>query len=137
MSLVLDSSATLAWVFEDEVTDLIDRVFDLVAERGAWVPSLWKLEIANTLETSVRRGRIPAAFQSSTLRDLSLLPLRIDAETDIHAWGATLELAQRHQLTLYDAAYLELALRRGLPLASLDRELCAAAKAEAVIVLGS
>ncbi len=137
MSLVLDSSATLAWVYADELTDAIRHVFSLVSESGAWVPGHWKLEVANILEMGVRRGRHDAAFRNSTLADLALLPLSVDAETDRQAWGATLQLSERHRLTLYDAAYLELALRRGLPLASLDAELRAAAQTEGVVVLGS
>jgi predicted nucleic acid-binding protein len=135
--LALDRSATLAWIYADEVTEPIRNVFDLVCENGAWVPGLWKLEVANILEMGIRRGRHDAAFRDSTLADLALLPLNVDVETDRQAWGATLQLAERHRLTLYDAAYLELALRRGLPLASLDGELRAAAQIEGVIVLGS
>ena len=89
------------------------------------------------METGVRRGRHYAGFRDSTLTDLALLPVRVDAETDRQAWGATLLLSERHRLTLYDAAYLELALRRSLPLASLDVELRAAAKIEGVIVFGN
>ena len=137
MSMVLDSSATLAWVYSDEITEPIRHVFDLVGENGAWVPGLWKLEVANILEMGVRRGRHDAAFRNSTLADLALLPIRVDSETDRQAWGATLQLAERHRLTLYDAAYLELALRRGLPLATLDAELRRAAQAEGVAVVGS
>jgi predicted nucleic acid-binding protein len=111
--------------------------FDLVCDTGAWVPGLWKLEVANILEMGIRRGRHDAAFRNSTLADLTLLPLNVDVETDRQTWGATLQLAERHRLTLYDAAYLELALRRGLPLASLDSELRAAAQAEGLIVLGA
>ena len=137
MSMVLDSSATLAWVYSDEITEPIRQVFNLVSENGAWVPGLWKLEVANILEMGARRGRHDAAFRNSTLADLALLPISVDAETDRQAWGATLQLSERHRLTLYDAAYLELALRRGLPLASLDAELCRAAQAEGVVFVGS
>jgi predicted nucleic acid-binding protein len=136
MSVVLDSSAALAWVYSDEITEAIRDVFQMVSESGAWVPGLWKLEVANILEMGVRRGRHDAAFRDSTLTDLALLPLAVDAETDRQAWNRTLLLAERHRLTLYDAAYLELALRRGLPLASVDAELRAAAQAEGVAVLG-
>jgi predicted nucleic acid-binding protein len=136
MSMVLDSSATLAWVYSDETTEPIRHVFNLVGENGAWVPGLWKLEVANILEMGVRRGRHDAAFRDSTLADLALLPIRVDTETDRQAWGPTLQLSERHRLTLYDAAYLELALRRGLPLASLDADLRRAAQAEGVAVLG-
>jgi predicted nucleic acid-binding protein len=136
MSMVLDSSATLAWVYSDEITEPIRHVFDLVGENGAWVPGLWKLEVANILEMGARRGRHDAAFRDSTLADLALLPISVDTETDRQAWGATLQLSERHQLTMYDAAYLELALRRGLPLASLDADLRRAAQAEGVAILG-
>jgi len=137
MSLVLDSSATLAWVYSDEATAAIRHVFNLVEEGGAWVPGLWRLEVANILEMGVRRGRHDAAFRDSTLADLALLPINLDAETDRQAWGATLRLAERHRLTLYDAAYLELAQRRGLPLATLDVDLRRAAVAEGMALLGS
>lgn len=136
MSIILDTSATLAWVYSDETTPPILEVFNIVTERGAWVPGLWRLEVANILEMGVRRGRHNAAFRDSTLADLNALSISIDAETDRHAWQSTLFLAERHRLTLYDAAYLELAIRRDLPLASLDAELRRAAQAERVLVLG-
>ena len=136
MSLVLDSSAALAWVYSDETTEAIRRVFDLVIASGAWVPALWRLEVANILEMGVRRGRTDTAFRDATLADLALLPIQLDAETDRQAWSATLRLAERHRLTVYDAAYLELAQRRVLPLATLDAELRAAASAEKVLLLG-
>jgi predicted nucleic acid-binding protein len=136
MSVVLDSSVTLAWVYSDEATKPVRRVFDMITANGAWVPALWRLEVANILEMGARRGRGDESFRDSTLADLSLLPITLDAETDRQAWGATLRLAERHRLTLYDAAYLELALRRGMPLATLDIELRAAASAEGVKLLG-
>jgi predicted nucleic acid-binding protein len=137
MSLVLDCSATLAWVYGDETTPAICAVFEAVARRGALVPALWRLEVANVLEMGVRRKRHDAAFRDATLADLALLPIRLDPETDRHAWGATARLAARHSLTLYDAAYLELARRADLPLATLDTELRAAAIAEGVPLLGT
>jgi predicted nucleic acid-binding protein len=136
MSLVLDSSVTLAWVYSDEITEPVREAFAGLSERGAWVPGLWRLEVANILEMGVRRGRHDAAFRDATLADLALLPIHLDSETDRQAWGATVRLAQRHRLTAYDAAYLELAQRRGLPLATLDKQLRDAASAEGVILLG-
>lgn len=88
------------------------------------------------LDMGVRRGRHDAAFRDATLSDLALLPIWLDAETDLHAWGATARLAARHGLTVYDAAYLELARRRDVPLATLDQPLRAAAQAEDVPLLG-
>jgi predicted nucleic acid-binding protein len=136
MSLVIDSSATLAWIYHEEATEAIGQVFDRVIENGAWVPSLWRLEVANVLEMGVRRRRHDAAFRDASLADLALLPILLDPESHAQAWSATAQLAARHRLTLYDAAYLELALRRGVPLATLDGELRAAAKAEGVVLLG-
>jgi predicted nucleic acid-binding protein len=136
MSLVLDSSATLARLWEDETTEAVSRLFELIRDRGAWVPSLWRLDVANALEMDVRRGRHVAEFRDGALADLALLPIQIDLETDRYAWDATLRLAGSHRLTLYDAAYLELALRRQLPLATLDRQLRAAAEDEGIGLLG-
>ena len=129
MSLVVDSSITLAWLFEDERTEGADAVMRQVANAGAVVPSLWRLEIANALQAAVRRKRVSAAYRDASIADLRALPISVDAETDRHAWGATLTLAERCRLTLYDAVYLELAQRLRLPLASLDRELRAACRA--------
>lgn len=136
MSLILDSSVTLAWVYSEEASPAVSHVLELVSSHGAWVPSLWRLEVANILEMGVRRGRHDAEFRDATLADLSLLPLNIDLETEKQAWGATLRLAERHRLTLYDAAYLELAQRRSLALATLDGELRAAAPGEDVALRG-
>lgn len=136
MSLVLDSSVTLAWVYSAETTGAISDVLTRVTEAGAWVPALWRLEVANVLEMGVRKGRTDAAFRDAAFADLALLPITVDPETDHHAWGAIAKLAARHRLTLYDAAYLELARRRGLPLATLDQELRTAATAEDVVLLG-
>jgi predicted nucleic acid-binding protein len=137
VSLVLDSSATLAWVYSEERSEEIAKTLDRVTNAGAWVPSLWRLEVANVLEMGVRRGRIDAAFRDSTLADLEFLPIQTDPDTEKQAWRSTLRLAERHRLTVYDAAYLELALRRGLPLATLDLDLRAAAKLENVTLLGA
>ena len=103
MSLVLDCSITLAWVYSDETTEPVRRVFELLRPSGAWVPGLWRLEVANVLQMGVRRKRHDAAFRDATLADLAQLPIQVDAEKDQHSWGATLHLAERHQLTLYDA----------------------------------
>ena len=136
MSLVLDSSVTLAWIYDDETTEAVRAAFDQIGRRGAWVPSLWRLEVANVLEMGVRRGRHDAGFRDKTLADLACFPIKIDPETDLHAWSATAWLAARHKLTVYDAAYLELARRRDIPLATLDQELRRAAQVEGVPLLG-
>ena len=136
MSLVIDSSVTLSWFFEDERSALADEVLRQVVESGAIVPSLWRLEVANGLQMAVRRKRIDAKFRDASIADLRALPITVDPDTDRHAWGSTLILAESRQLTLYDAAYLELAQRAGLPLASLDKQLRAASTAIGVALSG-
>ena len=129
MSLVLDSSVTLAWIYDDETTEAIRQVFVTVAEKGAFVPALWRLEVGNSLTMAVRRNRIDSEFRRAALADMALLDITTDPHTEGHAWSATLALADRFRLTLYDAAYLELAQRRALPLATLDVDLRKAAQA--------
>jgi predicted nucleic acid-binding protein len=136
VSLVLDASLALAWYFQDEATPATDRILDRVAETGAVVPALWRLELANGLQVAVRRGRISTAYRDGSLADLTQMQIETDLETDMHAWSATLRLAEKHNLTLYDASYVDLAQRRRLPLATLDRELRRAADKLGVPVLG-
>jgi predicted nucleic acid-binding protein len=136
LSLVLDPSVVLAWAYADEGTPATSQVLDLVAQFGAVVPAIWHLEVANALQQGLRRGRIDKADRDAALNDLADLDIELDSETSVHAWMATLTLADAHGLTLYDAAYLELARRRNLPLATLDRELRAAAEAVGVGLLG-
>jgi len=127
---------TLPWYFEDERTVAGDALLDRVTEAGAIVPSLWRYEIANGLQTAVRRRRIDPAYREASLADLRLLPITVDRTGDDLVWTATLGLANRFRLTIYDAAYLELAHRRGLPLATGDRPLRAAARGLAIELLG-
>ncbi len=135
MSVVLDSSATLAWVHGDERTPAIEAVFDRVADRGAVVPSLWHLEVANSLTVAVRRKRISPAERADALSDLAQLDVSVDDETEQHAWRATTQIADLHGLSVYDAAYLELAQRKRLPLVTLDKALIRAAEAAGVEVM--
>ena len=137
MSLVIDSSITLAWYFEDEKTSASLAVLDRVVEEGAVVPALWRLEVLNGLQVAVRRGRISIAYRDASLSDLSSLVIAIDPGTNHQAWSATLQLCDRFGLTPYDAAYLEFAQRRRLPLATLDGELVRSAQAENVPLVGS
>lgn len=136
MSLVLDASLTLTWYFEDETTPATDAVLDRVAETGAIVPGLWRLEVANAFLSALRRKRISTDYRDGSFAVLAQLPIRTDADTDAHVWTTTLRLAERFGLTIYDATYLELAQRRGLPLATLDKELREAAGTLEIAVLG-
>ena len=135
--LVLDSSATLAWIYGDETTEAIRRVFDAIADNGALVPTFWRLEVANSLTMAVRKRRIDPDFRRAALADLALLDITADQQTDSYAWTVTVNLADHFNLTAYDAAYLELARRRMLPLATVDQELRNAATAIGVTVMGS
>ncbi|HEY1159646.1 MAG TPA: type II toxin-antitoxin system VapC family toxin [Terracidiphilus sp.] len=136
MSLILDSSATLAWTFPEERMDAILYLFKQIADYGAVVPELWRIEVANVLNLGIRRGRISRPNRHGILADLENLPIFIDRQTRHHTWKETLELSDRHNLTLYDATYLELALRLSLPLATLDEDLRQAAQQEGVLLLG-
>jgi len=132
---VIDASVALSWFLQDEQSPASDRLFALVAEEGAVVPSLWRLEIANALQVAVRRNRIDRAYRDGTIQRAGRLPIEVDPETDTHAWTRTLHLSERHDITVYDAAYLELALRRGVRLATRDRDLARAAINSGVTVL--
>lgn len=135
MTCVIDVSIALGWTFKDEYTPDLQRLERRVAAKGAVVPALWHLEVANVLLQGEKRGRISHADSLSQLDSLSALPIEVDQETLARAWLETLSLARTHRLTVYDAAYLELAARRALPLASLDEDLTAAAKKIGVAVL--
>ncbi len=132
-SFVLDASVTLAWALAGEVRAEEARALVLrVADEAAIVPALWRLEVGNGLLMGERRGRIRPEHVDAVWRQLGELPIEIDAETNARAWNGTAALARRHGLTLYDAAYLELAARRSLPLATFDSLLARAAMAEKV-----
>jgi predicted nucleic acid-binding protein len=135
VSLVVDASATLGWYFEDEVTEAGDALMDRVRREGAQVPLLWRYEVANGLHMAIRRKRVTAAYRDAALADLRLLPIAVERSDGEEIWSAIVGLSDRFGLTVYDAAYLELAYRRGLPLATGDRELIAAAEALAVEVI--
>jgi predicted nucleic acid-binding protein len=132
-ALVLDSSIALSWCLPGESgTDAVQRE---VAGAGAIAPAHWPLEVANALLMAQRRQRISADFRNAALRDLAALPISLDGETSARAWDETLRLAEAYRLTTYDAAYLELAQRLALPLATLDGELRVAANALRVSLL--
>lgn len=106
-----------------------------VSAEGAIVPSLWRLEVANALQMCVKRQRITPAYRDAAIHKLSQLRIEVDPETDARAWTNTLHLADLHRVTVYDACYLELALRRNLPLATRDATLAAAAANAGVVLL--
>ncbi len=128
MALVLDCSLAMTWVFPDEASEAADRVHDSLTGDRAFVPSLWPVEVGNVLLIATRRGRISANDWPIIRATLDALPIEIEPVSIPRVWGETLALADRHGLSIYDAAYLELAMRMRLPLATLDRALAAAAR---------
>ena len=134
--LVIDSSVAIAWCFPDEQDTYSQSVLDALASEQAIVPDLWHLEVANTLIVGERRKRSTQANTVTWLGFLASLPIAVDEETKPHAFGNTLSLAREHNLSAYDAAYLELAMRRGLPLATLDDKLKTAAQTVGVSLHG-
>jgi len=129
---VLDGSVTIVWGFEDEDNGYATAVLDRMPGLQARVPSLWPLEVANALIVGERRGRTTSAETARFLAILATLPILVDDQTAVRAWADTPHLARAHGLSAYDASYLELAIRRGLPLASLDAKLNIAAAAVGV-----
>jgi predicted nucleic acid-binding protein len=133
---VLDASAVLAWCFEDEGGPASDALIDRVAAEGAAVPAQWPLEVANGLVAGERRRRISAAESATFIAMLEELPIVADPASGSRALHETTGLAREHRLSAYDAAYLELAMRLGRPLATADRALAAAATRAGVALLG-
>src|SRR4051812_41112989 len=137
MDLVLDASVAAAWVLDDEQNDLADAVIDSLTTKIAVAPHLWALETANILLVAERRGRIDATKRlqmSEALRDLGV---QEQPQAQAMTFGTIMALAAKHGLSSYDASYLELAVRLGLPLASLDEPLNRAARAEGVTLVGA
>ena len=127
MPFVLDASVTAAWCLRDETAREADAALDRLLDDEAIAPSLWWFEVRNILVVSERRGRIEPADTDTFLSDLALLPIRIEGVPNGRQVSA---LARKHGLTAYDAAYLELAVRLGAPISTLDRALAGAARAE-------
>jgi predicted nucleic acid-binding protein len=132
---VLDASIALAWCFEDEVTASTRDVLARLATESAAVPAIWPLEMANALIVAERRRRITRADSAEFIGTLESLVISIDAEAPSLGFTRILDLAREERLTAYDAAYLELAMRLGVPLASKDGPLCDAAERIGVTVL--
>ena len=127
-AFVLDCSVAVAWLFDDEATPESDALLDRLKDGGAFVPALWRLELGNVLARAERRKRISAAQIVAFLALLDRLPIATDTETESRAFREILALARAERLSTYDAAYLELAMRRGLVLATRDSALVHAAR---------
>jgi predicted nucleic acid-binding protein len=134
---VLDASSVFPWLFEDEARPEADAMLALISDQGAVVPALWPIEVANGLGMAERRNRPTQVGVREAIALLEGLPLVIDEPVPARAFGVVLDLMRAHRLTAYDATYLELALRRGLPLATGDKALRKAASTAGVALLGA
>ncbi|HUV68933.1 MAG TPA: type II toxin-antitoxin system VapC family toxin [Terracidiphilus sp.] len=132
MRFVLDASVTITWVMRDEEHPLADLAFHQLQSGSAIVPGIWWYEIRNILVLNERRGRIAPEDSAQFLRDLQQLSIEIDFPLDD---TRALSLAREHTLTVYDSAYLALAMREQLPLATLDKVLASAARSAGVPLL--
>jgi predicted nucleic acid-binding protein len=132
MPFVLDASIVVAWAFSDERHPVAEAALDRLATDDGAAPFLWWFEVRNALLAGERRQRLNEAGTAAFLQRLARLPIALDRAPD---QGLLLDLARRHRLTVYDAAYLELANRRGLMLATLDKDLCTAATTDGIDVL--
>ena len=133
---VVDASVALSWSFQDERSPYARRVLESLRRERASAPAIWPLEINNAMLSALRKGRIERRFATRILADLFQLPVDIDRETAyLFIAHDVLNLALAHRLSAYDASYLELAQRRGLPLATQDQRLAQAAIAAGVMIL--
>jgi len=134
-TFVVDNSVVMSWCFKDEANKYTDAVLDSMAESYAIVPSIWPLEVVNALLVSERRRRLSEADSTRFLTLLSQLPLTVEQEQSEKTMMRILALARKHKLSSYDASYLDLAMRNGLPIATLDKNLRAAAKRAQVTII--
>ena len=132
---IIDASATGPLIIPDEADGLIKGLSEILAGESVVVPSHWRLEVANLALMAVRRKRMPPDLVTENIALMSTFDIVIDDQTVARAWNYTLELASRHMLTAYDAAYLELGLRLSATLITQDRKLAAAGRAEQIEVI--
>jgi predicted nucleic acid-binding protein len=135
-TFVIDCSLAMAWLFKDEATPKTADLLNRLARETALVPAWWFIEITNVLALAERKGRITRAQSEAFIADLGRLELEADDEAPVRAFTHLLALCRTHRLTSYDAMYLDLAVRRRLPLATLDNDLRKAAKQLGVRLLG-
>ncbi|MBU1172198.1 MAG: type II toxin-antitoxin system VapC family toxin [Proteobacteria bacterium] len=132
---VVDNSIVMAWCFDDETNEKTEGILDRLTESTAFAPSIWPLELGNVLCVAERRKRIGEADSARFIALLSALPIIVEQETPDRMLKEIVALARNHQLSTYDASYLDLAMRKGLPLATQDKNLIKAARRSKVILL--
>lgn len=134
---VVDNSVVMSWCFDDEADSNTDAIQDLLTRNVAFVPSIWPLEVANVLLVAERKKRITRAASGHFIAMLSQLPIVVDSTEPERVFHDIISLARQYKLTSYDACYIELAIRKGLPIASLDNAILKAATAIQVQIIGT
>ena len=125
---VIGNSVIMAWCFKDETSQYADHILDRLEDSAGFVPSIWPLEVCNVLLVAERKKRIGEAGSTRFIALLSELPIIVEQESPERMIKDIFPLARKHKLSSYDASYLDLAMRKGLPIATLDKNLIAAAK---------
>ncbi|MBW2237739.1 MAG: type II toxin-antitoxin system VapC family toxin [Deltaproteobacteria bacterium] len=132
---VIDNSVVMTWCFKDETSQYADLVLDRLEVSDGFVPSIWPLEVCNVLLVAERKNRIGEADSARFIALLSELPIIVEQEPPERMIKEIFALARKHKLSSYDASYLDLAMRKGLPIATLDKNLIAAAKRSKLPIL--
>ena len=134
---VIDNSVVMAWCFQDETSQYADDILDRLENTAGFAPSIWPLEVCNVLLVAERKRRISEAGSTRFIALLAELPIIVEQESPDRMIKEIFALARKHRLSSYDASYLDLAMRKGFPIATLDKGLLAAAKRSEVPVLSS
>jgi len=135
MAFVLDSSVAVAWLLPDEHSDAVDALADRLGVESAIAPAIWPLEVGNALLTARRAQRVPDRQFDKLVEVLGRLPVEIEPATRVEDVAVVIQLAARFKLSVHDATYIELARRRGAPLATLDAGLAKACHSAGVATL--
>lgn len=134
-NFVVDNSVVMTWCFSDETNKYSDAILDSLNTSTAFVPSIWPLEVGNVLLVAERRKRLSEADSTRFITLLSELPIVIEQEQPERMMKDILALARKYKISTYDASYIDLAMRKGLPIASLDKDLRKAARRSRVAIL--
>jgi predicted nucleic acid-binding protein len=135
MNFVIDNSIVMFWCFEDESSENADRILEILASSTAFTPSIWPLEVGNVLFVAERKNRITHADSTRFLALLAALPIVVEQESPNRMLKEILSLAREYDLSSYDASYLDLAMRKGVPIATTDKNLIKAADRVNVSIL--
>ncbi len=135
-NFVIDNSIVMAWCFEDEASDYTDAIQELLIDNKAFVPAIWPLEVANVLLVAERKKRISKADSGHFIALLSQLPIEVGPAESDRIFHDTLSMARQYRLSSYDASYLDIAIRKGTPIATLNKAIIRAAKDLKVQIIG-